>query len=154
MNEIIISDLEYNWKVLGEVSRSFALPISKLPEITRDIYCVSYNLCRGPDTIEDSREKDIEEKRKQLDEFRNILLEERVTNLEGFIESVAKVVQKESEADLIRNTGRVINVFSSFPPKIKGSVKSWISHMIYGMKEFLGREIKTFIKTRYARIYY
>jgi len=141
---IIMNDLEYCWRALEKVSRSFALPISKLPETTRDIYCVSYDICRIVDTIEDSREKDIMKKKEQLDEFRNILLEERIINLGGFTKSIAEAAQKESEFDLIMNAGRIIKVFSGFPNEIKSSVKTWISHMIYGMKEFLEGEIETF----------
>jgi len=142
--ELMDKDLEYCWRALEEVSRSFALPISKLPEITRDIYCVSYDICRIADTIEDSKEKDVEKKRRQLDGFRSILLEERVVNSGDFIERVNEVMQNSRESDLVENTGRIIRVFSDLPNEIKNSVKNWISHMIYGMKKFLEKEIKTF----------
>ena len=138
------NDLKYCWEILPKVSRSFALCIPKLPEVTRDIVCVSYDLFRIVDAIEDSKEKNIERKKEQINLFKNILLEERVTDLEDFIEPVAQKAPNKYEGDLIKNISRIIRPFSNFPENIKESVKKWIFEMSYGMKKYLDKKIETF----------
>jgi len=138
------SDLKYCWDILPKVSRSFALCIPELPRITRDIVCVSYNICRIVDAIEDSKEKDVNIKREQINLFRDILLEGRVTDLEGFIEPVAQKAPNEYEGDLIENIDKIIRPFSSFPDDIKNSVRKWILEMSDGMKKYLDKKVETF----------
>ena len=136
--------MEYCWSMLPKVSRSFALCMPELPNDIKDIACVSYNLCRIIDTIEDSRERSIEIKRKQMDHLEKIIRMEKIDNSSGLIESIVKETRNENEANLVGNIERVLDAFSGFSLETKDSIKRWIFEMMDGMKEFLSREIKTF----------
>ena len=150
-----MDDLEYCWSMLPKVSRSFAVCIPELPEITKDNVMISYLVCRIVDTIEDSSLRNIKQKIKQLDYF-NDILSRKITNPEKeFLEEIAGFTNNLYEADLMRNTSRVLNILFSneFPEDIKESVLYWTREMIQGMKEFLEKEIVS-IKDQDKYCYY
>ena len=70
------SALEYQHRILPDVSRTFALTIPALPAELRDVVANAYLLCRLADTIEDEPVLDSNSKTKFLEQFIGVLKQE------------------------------------------------------------------------------
>ena len=67
------SDIDFQNKILAEVSRTFALTIPKLPDNLVVAVSNAYLLCRIADTIEDDPDLSFSQKKRYSDWFAKIL---------------------------------------------------------------------------------
>jgi farnesyl-diphosphate farnesyltransferase len=126
--------------VLGGVSRTFALTIPQLPAPLRRVVTNAYLLCRIADTIEDDPGVTPEEKERFHDWFNDIL--NGRDDVQEFARELAGELSEESspaERDLIRHTGRVIEVTRGLAPETRAILSRRIAIMCRGMPVFQRR---------------
>ena len=107
----VISDAEYQDKVLPHVSRTFALTIPQLPAALRIPVTNAYLLCRIADTIEDEPALSPTETLAFMQRFMGALAGRGDPQALGF--ELAKRLSDRTlptERDLVSNLQRVINV--------------------------------------------
>ena len=103
------SALEYQYRILPDVSRTFALTIPALPAELRDVVANAYLLCRLADTIEDEPVLDSNSKTKFLEQFIGVLKQEN--DPDEFAHRVASQLSAgtpNAERDLVANTATVV----------------------------------------------
>lgn len=135
------SGLGYCHSIIGDVSRTFALSIERVEGLLSNYTCISYLLCRIPDTIEDANNIPPKEKRELLDLYYRILKSNRSERQEirNFVERANKYRSGEPYWDLVRNTDRVFEAFGNFSGKVRDSIKTPIKKMIRGIRGVIGR---------------
>jgi len=138
-----INNLAYCHQVLPKVSRTFALGIDILHEPLRDAVCVSYLICRILDTIEDTTALPIEDRVLLLQRAgRELTDPERWEECSQTLREIfMKADFTEPDHDLCRNCGRVMEVFHSFPVRVRESVIGPVREMAEGMAETVQREL-------------
>lgn len=129
--------LDYQNRILPDVSRTFALTIPQLPAGLRDVVGNAYLLCRIADTIEDDSALDFDSKAHLLDQFIEVLKQER--NSSAFSAHVSPLLSPDtpaSEQDLVINTPTVVNVTFSFTPTQQRALIRCVEVMGNGMPNF------------------
>ena len=132
-----LSDDDFQSKMLGGVSRTFALTIPQLPAVLCRVVSNAYLLCRIVDTIED--EPDLSGVRKNYfcQQFLRILEDAR--NPEPFSRQLCASLSSRTlpaEHELIRNVPRVIRITRSFPEPQREALQGCIRTMAQGMGQF------------------
>ncbi len=118
-------------QALQRHSRTFALPISMLPDgLERTVTC-AYLLCRIADTVEDTPDWS-ESAKEQL--FRLFL-----GTLDGLVEpsefeqAVKSAGGQPEERELLLGTGRVYRVFEDTPAELRQICCDWMNELTRGM---------------------
>src|SRR5262245_17054587 len=127
--------LAFCWKVLPEVSRSFALVIRLLPRKVGNAVMTSYLLCRIADTIEDS----------------SLPPDEKRACLRRFAAAVASGGAFEPPAcdypqtyrELMSRANDVLACFRSLPAGVRALIAERVTEMCAGMGTWCDREIRT-----------
>ena len=135
------TDSEYCHNVIQDVSRTFAIGIERVSDPLSDFICVSYLLCRIPDTIEDDPNIPLEKKKELLNKYNKIFNNPNrsKSDVKSFIQETEEFHKDIAYWDLVKNSDRVLRLFETFPDKIKGSVRPHITEMIEGMKDIIDR---------------
>jgi farnesyl-diphosphate farnesyltransferase len=122
------------WRILPQVSRSFAVVIRWLPKGLDDAVMLSYLLCRIADTLEDSV-RDVAEKRRQLARFADSLDEGRPEiPLDAF---------PATYLGLMTNTDAVLASYRALPAAARTIIRARVQEMCTGMSKWCEREIVT-----------
>jgi farnesyl-diphosphate farnesyltransferase len=124
------------WRVLPEVSRSFAAVIRQLPPGAADAVMVSYLLCRLADSIEDSS-LPIPEKQARLRRFPQ-QMEDRAGTPEFVLNSIA-----ETYRELLSRPAAVFACYRALPVEARAAVLACVEEMCDGMAEWTARSIAT-----------
>lgn len=135
-------NLTWSKDALQDVSRTFALSISHLPEPHRKHTRIAYLLCRIPDTIEDAPNLTAEMKQSLLDQFKQTLeqpSEEKLLRFEMEVDSIDSNLKDSSDWELVSNTGRVFSLLQNFEEDIQNCISPWVIEMTEGMKKFVER---------------
>lgn len=127
---------------LKEVSRTFALSIQYLPADIQHYTCLSYLLCRIPDTIEDEPSLNPSQKDELLQSylyncFHQNTSSEFITHV--FSEIPDSVSSKAEYWELIQDTEKVIESYHSTPTEIQDSICQWSTLLTQGMNNFVSR---------------
>jgi farnesyl-diphosphate farnesyltransferase len=123
------------WRLLPEVSRSFALVIRSLPRPLNDAVMVSYLLCRIADTIEDAR-RPAADRRRRLADFAGSLESGRPDlPTDGF---------PAAYRGLLARADDVLACHRSLPPAARGLIAGRVREMCEGMALCCDRRIETF----------
>lgn len=136
-NRDAAGDLAYQVEILQGVSRTFALTIPQLPPPLRVVVGNAYLLCRIADTIEDSDDLTIEEKKRFGEEFVRVVSGEAVPD--RFAAELAPRLGErtlEAERDLIAHTPRVIRLTHGFDPGSRAALLRCVRIMSEGMEHF------------------
>lgn len=134
------SDLEYQNRILFEVSRTFALTIPQLPDALQDVVGNAYLLCRIADTIEDEQYLGVRKKYQFTESFIRVVTGEEPA--EHFASELLPLLSLDEcsanpdELDLIENTPRVIRLTHSFTPTQRAALERCVRIMSRGMVEF------------------
>ncbi len=123
------------WRILPEVSRSFALVIRCLPRGLDDGVMVSYLLCRIADTIEDSL-RPVAEKRRMLSGF--------AAALDGGRAELPP--EREVPATyrrLLRHVPEVLDCYRALDPEARPIIAARVREMCDGMSKWADRPIVT-----------
>lgn len=133
--------LDYCHYIVEDVSRTFALSIQRVGDILSNYTCISYLLCRIPDTIEDANNIPPGEKMKLLDRYYDILTSNQtdLEEIESFVEATNRYSRGGAYWDLIRNTEEVFKVFETFSSSVRDSIKGPVKKMIRGIESVIGR---------------
>jgi len=130
------SPAHFCWRVLGNVSRSFAVVIRELPAGLNDAVMVSYLLCRIADSVEDSS-LPLTRKQEQLRRLPRVLDDEN--GAETFVvESVPEIYR-----ELLSCPEAVFEYYRSFRQPARAAIHACVAEMCDGMAEWTGRPIKT-----------
>jgi len=140
------SSAHFCWRVLANVSRSFAVVIRELPGGLNDAVMVSYLLCRIADSVEDSS-LSLARKQEQLRRLPKVLDDEN--GAETFVlESVPEIYR-----ELLSRPGAVFEHYRSFSQPTRAAIHACVAEMCEGMAEWTGRTITT-IKDQDRYCYY
>jgi farnesyl-diphosphate farnesyltransferase len=127
---------EYCIEMLPQVSRTFAPTIRMLPKNLSIHVTVAYLLCRIADTVEDEASLGAPEKRKILNIFADIFREGDATYIEDFDQGISTIRGRGSDFNLLQNFRRVLAVFDTFRPEVRGVIGTWVVEMTLGMIKF------------------
>ena len=113
---------------------------------------VAYLLCRIADTVEDSAELSIKEKKDMLDSYADIFrdLENQATYIDHFMTMVPRLPQKSADDELVHNLRKVHDVFITFSPIMRKHIARWVIEMSQGMGKYAQSALKrrfTFLNT-------
>ena len=130
-------DLDYQEKILEEVSRSFAFTIPQLPHELRIAVGNAYLLCRIADTIEDEPDLSPEQKDRFYGHFIDVIEgREDPSDFSRNLGAALSPRSTEYERDLVANTDSVIRVTSSLRPAQRAAIRRCIKIMTEGMAQF------------------
>jgi farnesyl-diphosphate farnesyltransferase len=135
------ADLEWCYRIVPDVSRTFALTIEQLDEPMSARICLGYLLCRIADTIEDDGELSPDVQAQLLRTYRNALDPATETTIESFVEAVAPHLPADPDPDweVVANAPRVVGTFESLPEETQAAIRPPILDMVDGMAMFVER---------------
>ncbi|MCY4301670.1 MAG: phytoene/squalene synthase family protein [Aestuariivita sp.] len=129
--------IDYQVKILEDVSRTFALTIPQLPDSLREAVGNAYLLCRLADTIED--ETKISSEEKMVFGERLIAIVAGTEKSDDFAHDLQNCLSPSAspgEHDLVANTPRIIYITHSFSPVQRRAIERCVAIMTRGMMEF------------------
>lgn len=128
-------------QILPQVSRTFALSISLLPESLCDAVRAAYLLCRIVDTIEDDTSVPLEVRRPIFAEF-DALMRDDTRDVTPF-EASAEVFQGEwAEAALCSRAGATFRCFRALDSAQREAIRPSVLEMSRGMQEYAERMVE------------
>jgi farnesyl-diphosphate farnesyltransferase len=128
---------KYCVDMLPKVSRTFAPTIQRLPKPLCLQVTVAYLLCRIADTIEDSTVLDIEQKKKLLEDYANIITEHSSVKLNAFLQHIRLLPHDGCEYELVHNAPLILDVYNTFPQKVRSGISKWVAEMSAGMSKYV-----------------
>ncbi|MBD3225040.1 MAG: hypothetical protein GF313_09950 [Caldithrix sp.] len=143
-------NIEYCLNVLPQVSRTFAPTIRLLPKGLNVPVTVAYLLCRIADTIEDSADLSLEQKRIFLNGYMQLFENINQNNLDTFMDMISVIPKQTPDENLAHNLERVWAVYTSFSETTRKHIGRWVVEMSKGMHKYAQSTRKkrfTFLKT-------
>ena len=131
------ADLAWQYAILQDVSRTFALTIPQLPPGLRDVVGNAYLLCRIADTIEDEPTLSAHEKREFSERFIRVVAGEEPPA--PFAEQLAPRLSDSmlpAERQLVADTPRVLRTTHGFSERQRNALVRCVRIMSHGMAEF------------------
>jgi len=131
------SELEYQDRILQDVSRTFALTIPQLPADLTRVVGNAYLLCRIADTIEDDPSLDASQKRGFSESFIEVIDGEMPA--QRFADELHPLLSEsmlDAEKDLIFHTSSVICITHGFSERQRAALARCIRIMSRGMADF------------------
>ncbi len=135
-SEQLEQNIQYCREALPKVSRTFAPTIRLLPKGLNLQVTVAYLLCRVADTVEDSPQITIEQKKEMLQAYACIFSGDSTTCLRKFIEQARSFPQQSEDDKLVHNLQRILQVFNTFTPYMQRHVGKWVVEMSLGMQKY------------------
>jgi len=123
------------WRILPDVSRSFAVVIRWLPRGLDDAVMVSYLLCRLADTLEDARLPAMERRR---------LLAKFAGSLDAGEAEMPTEGYSATYRGLLERADAVLACYRSLDPASRDVIRAAVREMCGGMALWADREIVTF----------
>lgn len=130
------SKIQYCEAMLPKVSRTFAPTIKRLPSGLRLPVTVAYLLCRIADTIEDSPELTLEQKKDMLALYAEIFSKENEQAYRQLLEKMHFLPKQTPDDELAHNLPIVLYVFYTFSPAMRGHIARWVAEMSLGMRKY------------------
>jgi farnesyl-diphosphate farnesyltransferase len=130
------SAAQFCWRVLADVSRSFAVVIRELPHPLNDAVMVSYLLCRIADSVEDSS-LPLTEKQNQLRRLPAVLDDHHPG------ETFAVFSVPETYRELMARPEAVFGTYRALDHRARAAIRTCVAEMCEGMAEWTGRTIET-----------
>ncbi len=127
---------QFCWRVLADVSRSFAVVIRELPHPLSDAVAVSYLLCRIADSVEDSS-LPLAQKQAQLRRLPAVL--DDPLRSEAFAPQTIGGTYRE----LLSRPEAVFETYRALEPRARAAIHACVAEMCGGMAEWTGRTIET-----------
>ncbi len=129
--------LDYQGKLLHEVSRSFALATPQLPVDLQLAVGNVYLLCRVADTIEDAPNLETEQKEIFLERWAGVVADRE--DVQAFAEDFGAVLDESTsqhERNLVADTPRLVNITHNLNSAQRASIERCTEIMTTGMAEF------------------
>ncbi len=130
-------DLEYQHRILQQVSRTFALTIPQLPADLYRVVSNAYLLCRIADTIEDESALSADNKLRFSNEFAAVV--DGSLGSAEFAAALHPLLTGSTlppERDLVLNTPAVIRITHSFSQRQRAALERCVRIMSRGMAQF------------------
>jgi len=131
--------LDYQARILPEVSRTFALTIPTLPQRLRVSVANAYLLCRIADTIEDDAGLDCRAKRVWGDRF--IAAVRGEIRASDFARELAPLLSHSAlaaERELVAQCDQVLAITHALPPAERSALQRCVTLMSAGMQRYQG----------------
>ncbi len=128
--------IKYCEAVLPKVSRTFAPTIRRLPRGLRVPVTVAYLLCRIADTIEDSAQLSIEQKKNMLTLYADIFSANDEKAYNQLLKELKALPNQTEDEKLAHRLPVVMEVFRSFSPSMQGHIARWVAEMSLGMRKY------------------
>lgn len=142
MNSNIKSEINWCMNILDDVSRTFSVPIKMIDNPRSKYVCVGYLVCRISDTIEDDPKMNIENKNILFNKFSNCIISKNKDDIDDFIKTAREYKPENPKVpaywELVLNTDRLFNVYSSFDEEVQSCIDKPAIEMIHGMKTYCG----------------
>lgn len=130
-------DEDYQIRILGGVSRTFALTIPQLPGPLFRIVSNAYLLCRIADTIEDDADMSPWQKREMSGLFIGVVAgTEHPTEFSNRLLSLLSASASVDEQDLVAHAPALIRITHSFNSRQRAAVERCIRVMARGMARY------------------
>ena len=126
--------------ILGDVSRTFAIPIRSLRPSLEQPITIGYLLCRVVDTVEDEDELCEGDRDLLYDAFLDVLLGKQ--DAHHFSVAFARLVQcdpDKADHTLALGLPSVMRVFAELPSAHQVSLRAWVREMAHGMRLYSHR---------------
>jgi len=137
------ADLEWCYRTVEGVSRTFAITIDELAEPMARRVCVGYLLCRVADTIEDAAGVSPAEQHDLLRTYGRALDPEDPTRIETFREAVAPhlppVGDRSPHWAVVADAPRIVRSFQALDPEARAAIYPPVSDLVSGMAAFVDR---------------
>ncbi|HSO08045.1 MAG TPA: phytoene/squalene synthase family protein [Pelomicrobium sp.] len=130
------ADTAFQHRLLGQVSRTFALTIPQLPPRLRAVVGNAYLLCRIADTIEDDALLPAAAKRRLLDRFAALVAGAGDPALGADLDASLAAATPAAERELCREVQRVAAIAAGFAPAERAAVARCVRIMADGMAWF------------------
>ena len=130
-------DLAYQYDILQQVSRTFALTIPQLPPGLSRVVSNAYLLCRIADTIEDEAALSAAHKLRFARAFTQVVGGELAGD--AFAAELHPLLTGSTlppERDLVRNTARVVRITHGFSGRQRAALERCVRIMAKGMAQF------------------
>jgi farnesyl-diphosphate farnesyltransferase len=114
------------------------------------IVTVAYLLCRIADTVEDSEDISVDEKKELLDYYIYIFKKNRQQGLNKFMKRISVLPKNTDDEKLVYNLPKIMHVYESFSPIFKKHIGLWVVEMSRGMHKYAQAAIRrkfTFLGT-------
>ncbi len=135
--------MEFGWKVLPDVSRSFALTIPFIEQPYKNEIMVGYLEARVLDTFEDSPVP-FSLKQRAMNLWIEALRQERLESLHTVIDQVLDYVPSFSYRFLVEKADWVLKLHNQMSCFFKRAAVRWFGEMKDGMLEYSDKPIVTF----------
>ena len=129
--------LAFGRRIIGRVSRTFAIGIAVLPGDLGKAVLVGYLLCRIADTIEDDGSASVERRQALLARFLTCF--DDPLQAESFPAEVSDIKADAAYLELLSGTKSVFALLRSLPAQSAAIVEKWTRELTLGMSEFVGR---------------
>lgn len=143
MSSNIEDDINWCMDILDDVSRTFSVPIKMIDNPRSKYICVGYLVCRISDTIEDDPNMNINDKNLLFNKYANCIVSKNKDDIDDFIRTAKKFKPDDPEVpaywDLVLNTDRLFNVYSSFDEEVQDCIDKPAIEMIHGMKTYCNK---------------
>ncbi len=133
----MLQKIKYCENILPKVSRTFAPTIRRLPKGLRLQVTVAYLLCRIADTVEDSADLGLEDKKRLLSLYALIFKgAQKQEAFQEFMHLLDKLPNKSHDEQLAHNLPIVLDVYFTFSPSMQMFIARWVSEMSLGMRKY------------------
>ena len=137
------ADLEWCYRTVEGVSRTFAITIDELEEPTARRVCVGYLLCRVADTIEDAAGVPPAEQHDLLRTYERALDPEDPTRIEAFRDAVGPylppVGERSAHWAVVADAPRIVRSFQALDPDARAAIYPPVADLVSGMATFVDR---------------
>lgn len=130
------ADKKYCLDVLPRVSRTFAPTIKMLPRGLNLTVTVAYLLCRIADSVEDSQELAVDQKRDMLQTYAQIFGPQHETAVRQFMNMVPALPPAGPDEELVYHLPVVLRVYSGFSKQTRQFIGKWVVEMSLGMRKY------------------
>ncbi len=129
--------INYCENILPKVSRTFAPTIRRLPDGLRLPVTVAYLLCRIADTVEDSPDLSLDDKKRLLSLYAQIFSgEQKDQAFAEFMRLVTLLPSNTHDEKLAHNLPTVMDLYRTFKPSMQSYIARWVAEMSLGMRKY------------------
>jgi farnesyl-diphosphate farnesyltransferase len=137
------ADMEWCYRTVEGVSRTFAVTIDELAEPTARRVCVGYLLCRVADTIEDAAAVPPETQHELLRTYGRALDPDDSTRIWTFRDAVdpwlPPAVERSPHWAVVADAPRVVRSFRALDADARAAIRPHVTDLVDGMADFVDR---------------
>jgi farnesyl-diphosphate farnesyltransferase len=137
------ADLEWCYRTVEGVSRTFAITIDALAEPMARRVCIGYLLCRVADTVEDAADIPPAKQRELLETYLQALDPEDPTHAWAFRDAVEPWLPPPADRSphwaVVADAPRIVRSFHTLTPAAQEAIRPPVIELVSGMATFVDR---------------